>query len=191
MLSARSLVVLVAALIAGVAFTAHMASSPLATAISYPEALARYHGSPVDPKRLRAFVDQFATLVALSQSEREALYAERLYFSDALLTTESRAALLDHLDTVHANSSDTQLTVLREVVSGPDVYLVWSMTATFTPVYQSVSSESVGITHLRFNAAGQVVLQHDFWDTANGFYQHIPVLGALVRAIGKRFDYDQ
>jgi hypothetical protein len=61
------------------------------------------------------------------------------------------------------------------------------MQAEFTPVRQSVVSDTIGITHLRFNEAGRVILHQDFWDTGLGFYQHIPVLGRVVKSINRRF----
>jgi hypothetical protein len=61
------------------------------------------------------------------------------------------------------------------------------MQARFTPVRREVISDTLGVTHIRFNAQGEVVLHQDFWDSGLGFYSHIPVLGAGVRAIGRRF----
>ena len=57
----------------------------------------------------------------------------------------------------------------------------------FTPVRKPVTSDTIGITHIRFNDDGLVVLHQDFWDTGLGFYQHIPVLGRVVKTINRRF----
>ena len=46
---------------------------------------------------------------------------------------------------------------------------------------------SVGISHLRFGSDGRVVYHQDYWSAADGVYQHIPILGGLIRAIRKRF----
>jgi hypothetical protein len=80
-----------------------------------------------------------------------------------------------------------QVEILQTLISEADVYLIWSMRAEFTPVRQSVVSYTIGVTHLRFNEAGRVVLHQDFWDTGLGFYQHIPVLGRVVKYINRRF----
>jgi hypothetical protein len=39
------------------------------------------------------------------------------------------------------------------------------------------------VTLLRFDRAGRVVLHQDFWDPAAGFYEHLPVLGPVLRWI--------
>jgi len=33
-------------------------------------------------------------------------------------------------------------------------------------------------------------LHQDFWDTGLGFYQHIPVLGQVVKSINRRFSME-
>jgi len=65
------------------------------------------------------------------------------------------------------------------------------MRARFTPVRKEVVSDTLGVTHVRFNNNGQVILHQDFWDSGLGFYAHIPVLGAGVRAIARRFAADK
>jgi hypothetical protein len=39
------------------------------------------------------------------------------------------------------------------------------------------------MTMLRFDGEGRVVLHQDFWDPAAGFYEHLPVLGGVLRWI--------
>ena len=36
------------------------------------------------------------------------------------------------------------------------------------------------MTQLRFNSDGLVVLHQDYWDSAGGFYDHLPVVGGLL-----------
>jgi hypothetical protein len=45
---------------------------------------------------------------------------------------------------------------------------------------------TIGITQARFNAEGQVVLHQDYWDSAAGLYEHVPVLSSLLYAIQQR-----
>jgi len=43
-----------------------------------------------------------------------------------------------------------------------------------------------GASHLRFDAAGKVVLHRDYWDAAEELYAKLPVLGALMRYLQRR-----
>lgn len=156
---------------------------------AYVEALARYPGAgPATPAMLERFVQHFTHLEHAEPTATEALYAPNLYFSDTLLTTESRAALVRHIAAMRDNEASIEITVMETIVRDVDVYLVWAMTATFTPLRSPVTSNTIGISHLRFNASGQVVLQQDFWDSAAGFYQHVPIIGAAIRNIAGRFE---
>jgi len=40
-----------------------------------------------------------------------------------------------------------------------------------------------GASHLRFDAAGKVVLHRDYWDAAEELYAKLPVLGGLMRCL--------
>ncbi|MDK9703373.1 MAG: nuclear transport factor 2 family protein [Sulfuritalea sp.] len=40
-----------------------------------------------------------------------------------------------------------------------------------------------GASHLRFDAAGKVVLHRDYWDAAEDLYAKLPLLGALMRLL--------
>ncbi|MBK7766509.1 MAG: nuclear transport factor 2 family protein [Sulfuritalea sp.] len=40
-----------------------------------------------------------------------------------------------------------------------------------------------GATHLRFNAAGKVILHRDYWDAAEELYAKLPLVGLLMRGL--------
>ncbi len=40
-----------------------------------------------------------------------------------------------------------------------------------------------GASHLRFDAAGKIVLHRDYWDAAEELYAKLPLLGALMRGL--------
>ena len=47
-------------------------------------------------------------------------------------------------------------------------------------------ARSVGISHLRFDGDGKIVLHRDYWDAAGGLYEYLPVVGGLIRWIKGR-----
>jgi len=118
------------------------------------------------------------------------LYGEPLYFSDTLLTTRDREVALDHLRRMRDATGSLQIRVIDTQVNGQDAYVVWQMEARFAPVRRTVTSNSVGVTHLRFDAEGRIVLQQDFWDSAEGFYRHLPIVGGIINSIRGTFDAD-
>ena len=160
---------------------------------SYPEvyrqALDEFKGTDRVPPQI---IDDFSTFLsnlgAANSAERaEALYAPTLHFSDSLMHTRSRDDVVAHFQGLVDAETQVEVQMLQTLISGSDIYLVWSMQSQFTPVRKTVISDSIGITHLRFNERGQVIMHQDFWDTGQGFYQHVPVLGRVIRSINSRF----
>jgi hypothetical protein len=45
---------------------------------------------------------------------------------------------------------------------------------------------SIGMSHIRMDAHGLVVYHQDYWNAADGLFQHIPILGSAIRAIKRR-----
>ena len=45
---------------------------------------------------------------------------------------------------------------------------------------------TIGMTQIRFNAEGKVVLHQDYWDSAAGFFEHLPVTNQMINTVKKR-----
>ena len=158
--------------------------------VAYQQALTDFDGTgEVDESVIGEFVDFLSNLGADNTAKRAAeLYAEDLYFSDALMLTYSKEAVVKHFSGLVDGGASVEVEMLDVLVQDTDIYLVWLMTASFQPIRKTVTSKTIGITHARFNTAGKVVLHQDFWDTGLGFYQHVPVLGGVIKSINRRFE---
>ena len=165
------------------------AGTPQPYPAQYRQALSDFPGSTETSKQdIDRFVDFLASLGAASTGAVASdLYASDLHFSDALMVTRDKQTVVDHFTRLSDAGTTVDVNIHQTLRQGPDVYLIWSMQARFTPVRREVVSDTLGVTHVRFNPQGQVILHQDFWDSGLGFYSHIPVLGAGVRAIGRRF----
>lgn len=81
-----------------------------------------------------------------------------------------------------------QVTVDDTVSSGNDHYVRWTMVFTAPKLNGGKPVESVGMSHVRFNSAGQVIMHQDFWDSGTNIYGQLPVLGGVIESIRKRFE---
>lgn len=156
---------------------------------AYQQALVQFQGTPqVQTTDIDDFVRFLSNLGADDTADRaRELYAQDLYFSDALMLTNSKDAVVAHFRGLVEGGAKVEVDMLDVLVQDSDVYLVWLMTAEFQPVRKPVTSKTIGITHARFNTAGEVILHQDFWDTGLGFYQQVPGLGSVIKAINRRF----
>jgi len=57
------------------------------------------------------------------------------------------------------------------------------MVMEFKAKSKDIYSKSIGMTQLRFNQEGKIIFHQDFWDSTEGFYQHLPYIGYIVRKI--------
>ncbi len=165
------------------------ASAPRQDAYSerYLQALASHSGVEVQTAHFEPFLSFITQLTDPGWERRfEKVYAHNIHFSDTLALIEDSNTLKAYFaDLVNADT-EVSVNILAQQLRGQDGYLIWEMRTSFTPVFATKHSHSIGVTHLRFNAAGEVILHQDFWDSATGFYQHVPVLGRAVRGVNAR-----
>jgi hypothetical protein len=158
--------------------------APTSYADRYVAALGHYPGVELQSEApIDAFLLFFSQAPTSTSANR--LYANELYFSDTLFTSERHDEVVSYLDAMHQHAGGLDIVLLGRQIDGADVYLVWRMRFTFTPIRKPIESDSIGITHLRFNERGQIVLQQDFWDSAAGFYGQLPIVGPVLERIGQ------
>lgn len=110
------------------------------------------------------------------------VYADPLYFHDTFHTFRSRENLKNYFLGLTENAQTT-VEFLDAQSFGNDVYVRWSMTIRFSVWWKDIDVNSAGISHVRFNNEGKIVMHHDYWDGVEGFYAHLPVLGSLLKSV--------
>ena len=162
------------------------AHDTLPYALQYREALAAMPGTPQDADAVaQRFLAAFADMRAPDLAERiEGLYAEDIYFNDTVTTLHSRAALIEYLKSTAGRVDVMKVEMLGASLSGNDVYLRWFMHLEFKAAWRHAVTDTVGISHLRLDDTGRIVLHQDFWDKAEGIYREMPFVGALITPEG-------
>lgn len=152
----------------------------------HPQALAA--GSSEEQQALDRFAAFFSSFTA-DRLERllPATYAADVYFNDTLKTVRGRDALAHYLAESAAAVEACRVEILDTTRNAHGEYLVrWKMMIRFKRFRRGVDTWSLGMSHLRFDAQGLVVYHQDYWNAADGLYEHIPLLGGMIRAIKKR-----
>ena len=68
-------------------------------------------------------------------------------------------------------------------VSGQNYYFRWTMDTRMKHLAQGKNVRTIGVTMVRFDPQGRVILHQDFWDSAQGVWNHVPGVGAAIRWI--------
>ena len=145
-------------------------------------------GSDAEASALKRFADFFSDFAPGRVARMlDATYAPDVYFNDNLKAIHGSIELAKYLDESAAGVEDCRVTIEDTSRNKDGEYLVrWKMLIRFRKFAKGRDTWTVGITHLRFAADGRVVYHQDYWDSALGVYQHIPLLGAAIRAIRRR-----
>ena len=151
----------------------------------YREALTVEGSLPVDKtKAANGFIEVFnqAQHADIESIIRET-YAETLYFNDTFRTITDRNELIDYMQQTGQHVDHLEVEIEDIALSKQDVYVRWIMRMQFTVMGKKVDSQSIGISQLRFDKDGKIILHQDFWDGVDGFYQYLPIIGYSLRKI--------
>ncbi|NBB92667.1 MAG: DUF2358 domain-containing protein [Gammaproteobacteria bacterium] len=153
------------------------------TVSAYHEALEQIPGrtGAID-KGLNTFRQTFSDLTRADLAERIAeLYAETFYFNDTVHIARKRSELVDYMARTGSQLEENSVDVHQVIRDGADVYVRWEMSFVSRALGKKLESHSIGMTHLRFDEDGRIVLHQDFWDSGSALYAHLPVVGFFVR----------
>ena len=116
----------------------------------------------------------------------ELLYAQELYFNDTFKTFTSLEELAPYLQETGEMVDVSSVEILGHSVTGQDLYVRWVMDLEFSAGGKDIQSRSLGMTHLRMNDDGEIILHQDFWDSTDGFFSHLPIVGGLLHRVHKK-----
>lgn len=138
-------------------------------------------------QRFRAMYDGFS---AAWIDRVEELYAPGFHFQDPFHTVVADyAKLRAYFKRALTGPAFTQFITEDDATGADGTYVRWRWE------YKLRAKDPLrivpGVTHLRFLEAAppglaQIIFHRDLFDAAGGFYEALPVLGSLLRAVKKR-----
>lgn len=153
---------------------------------NHPDAPAP--GSDAERQALERFAAFFSSF-APDRIDRllDATYSPDVYFNDTLKAVRGSATLRHYLADSAAAVEDCRVGILDTARTEQGEYLVrWKMMIRFKRLRRGVDTWTVGMSHLRFDSAGRVAYHQDYWNAADGLFEHVPLLGSMIRAIKRR-----
>ena len=110
------------------------------------------------------------------------VYAPDAAFTDPFNDVRGVQAVRQVYEHMFASLVAPAFKVSDIVVEGDQAFMTWSFDFRLGTKPYSV----VGCTHFRLDAAGRIVLHRDYWDAAREVYEHVPLLGAVLRTLRRR-----
>jgi hypothetical protein len=154
----------------------------------YRAALDARPGVALTPASARTAVGKFAGLygdlsVANVTARVREVYAPEAWFNDTIATEVGLEAIEKYLLKTAEGAEVVSAKINDVAVSGSDVYARWTMEIRTKNLAGGQSIVTEGVSQLRFDEEGRVVLHQDFWNPASGIYEHLPLLGPAIRFV--------
>lgn len=144
-------------------------------------------GSAEAEAAIERFRDFFRSMSVASVREKtQQVYATDAFFNDTIKSVKGAEAIEEYL-AESLEATESVVVKIEDIAeSRGNYYFIWHMTIQFKNLNNGRPAESSGMSHIRFDQAGKIVLHQDYWDAAGGLFEYIPVVGRLIRYVKGR-----
>ena len=118
-----------------------------------------------------------------ARNKTEKVYAPDAYLNDTLKTIHGSPAIRDYFIKTAQGLEDMTVIFDDVAVSGHNYYFRWTMDTRMKHLAKGMTVRTIGVTLVRFDPQGRVLIHQDFWDSAQGVWDHVPGVGAAIRWI--------
>ena len=127
-------------------------------------------------------VNFFETLSPQSLERLGDFYAPDARFKDPFNDVVGIAAITGIFRHMFDTVDSPRFEVTTRLLTGREAMLGWDFYLRLRGRPRVIR----GVTHLGFDADGRVCRHRDYWDPAEELYEHLPLLGSLMRWLKKR-----
>ncbi|MDA0991885.1 MAG: nuclear transport factor 2 family protein [Verrucomicrobia bacterium] len=163
---------------------------------SYMDALQATEASPADrlatgSQAERSAIEQFQgfwatfTYEVVTQRVRD-IYADDVYLRDGVREIQGIDALAAYMAKSTEPLRSCTFEFQRVVQQDGNYFFQWTMHVNLLRDPVDRVGEAIGMSHVRFNPAGKVTFQQDYWDPSDLIYRRIPVAGWLIDKVRAR-----
>ncbi|MGM0521286.1 MAG: nuclear transport factor 2 family protein [Pseudomonadota bacterium] len=114
------------------------------------------------------------------------VYTDDIVFGDPLHRIEGRTALEHYFATMYENVTECRFNYHQKVCQGDTAFVTWTMHFAHPSLASGKIIAVEGCSHLTFADDGRVTHHQDYFDAGAMLYEHVPVLGRLVRLLKRR-----
>lgn len=131
-------------------------------------------------------VQGYEQLSPNSLNELMSLYSDDAFFKDPFNEVRGKAQIQAIFDDMFEHLHEPRFVITHRVTQADHMVLMWDMHLSLKGKRAQRRHIIRGCTHLRCNSQGLIDWHRDYWDTGEELYVHVPVLGAVIRAIRRK-----
>lgn len=136
---------------------------------------------------LQDYIHFYETLSPASLSRLDTMFTDNARFKDPFNDVRGVENIRKVFDDMFKTIGTPQFRVVDSGFSRHDTMratLRWTFTYRVGGKGEPVTVE--GMSDIRFAPGGKISSHIDFWDAAQGLYEHLPVIGGILRMIRRR-----
>ncbi len=137
-------------------------------------------------KALEHFIETYQELDKNDLALLGSIYSKDIRFSDPLHQIVGLEALIHYFKELYQNVDSVTFTFGEQLIDNHKVTLCWVMTIRHPRLNNGQDIRVEGISLLNFNAEGLVSEHRDYFDLGAMLYEHIPLLGRIIRKLKER-----
>jgi limonene-1,2-epoxide hydrolase len=115
----------------------------------------------------------------------ETIYHPQVVFEDAAHKLEGWPALDEYFHSLYTNVTDCRFDIHETQQAGDSGFLTWVMRLQHPRLNKGSAILVHGTSHIRFKH-GKIVYHRDYFDLGEMLYEHLPVLGAVIKTVKAR-----
>ena len=141
--------------------------------------------SRTDDARVARIVALFEALTPADLARLGEVYHPQARFKDPFNEVQGLAPIRQVFEHMFVALDEPRFVVHDIVVQHDQCFLSWDFLFRFKRFNRELQTVH-GSSHLKFDAAGVIVLHRDYWDAAEELYEKLPVVRALMRWLKRR-----
>lgn len=130
-----------------------------------------------------AFKRFYADCKRLSVDDMQSLYHDDVIFRDPVHDLRGLTSLHSYLDRLSDAVTECRFEYLDQLVGEKSAYIKWNMHYKH-PKLANRPMALKGVTHIEFN--DRIHFHQDVYDLGEMFYEHVPLVGSVVKKLKKR-----
>ena len=135
---------------------------------------------------MKDFLEVFNALSSDNLHRLEEIYTSDIRFVDPAHEINGLDNLRDYFAKLYANVTSVNFDFHEEASIGHCGYVQWDMHFAHPRLKGGQTITVPGASYLRFSDSGKVSYHRDYFDLGSMLYQHLPILGRVVRSINRR-----
>lgn len=144
---------------------------------------------PADETAARALPEVIRFFEQLSPADLtriDAVYAPEARFRDPFSDVQGIGAITGIFAHMFERLDAPRFVILDRIAEGDRAFLTWDFEFRFRRGSPTGLQRIHGGSLLRFDAGGRITVHRDYWDAAEGLYEKLPILGALMRWLRRK-----